>query len=76
MELPKEHYKVSLNKLVYRLKDFLRKLTSKHLNYFETVCNEIGKVESLRREIEKVVFQYIPEEKRLKKNSFKGVAGK
>ena len=38
--------------------------------YFETVCNEIGKVESFRKEIEKVVFQYIPEEKKLKKNSF------
>jgi hypothetical protein len=38
--------------------------------YFETVCNEIGKVESFRKEIEKVVFQYIPEEMKLKKNSF------
>jgi len=40
-------------------------------NYFETICNEIGKVEFLRKEIEKVVFQYIPEERRLKNNSFK-----
>lgn len=38
--------------------------------YFETVCNEIGKVESFRKEIEKVVFQYIPDEQKLKKNSF------
>lgn len=38
--------------------------------YFEKICNEIGKVESFRKEIEKVVFQYIPDEKRLKKNSF------
>jgi ABC-type lipoprotein export system ATPase subunit/predicted metal-dependent phosphoesterase TrpH len=39
-------------------------------HYFEKVCNEIGKVASLREEIEKVVFQYIPNEKKLKKASF------
>ncbi len=39
-------------------------------HYIETLCNEIGKVESFRKEIEKVVFQYIPDEKKLKKNSF------
>lgn len=38
--------------------------------YFETICNEVGKIESFQKEIEKVVFQYIPEEKKLKKNSF------
>lgn len=39
-------------------------------HYFENVCNEIGKVEALRKEIEKVVFQYIPEEKKFKKGTF------
>jgi len=39
-------------------------------HYFETVCNEIGRVEFFRKEIEKVVFQYISEDKRLKKNTF------
>lgn len=39
-------------------------------HYFEKVCNEIGKVESFRKEIEKVVFQYISEEKKLRKASF------
>lgn len=39
-------------------------------HYFETVCNEIGKVDSFKKEIEKVVFQYISDEKKLRKNSF------
>lgn len=39
-------------------------------NYFENVCNEIGKVEYFRKEIEKVVFQYIPEDIKMKKSSF------
>jgi hypothetical protein len=37
-------------------------------HYFETVCNEIGRIENFRKEIEKVVFQYISDEKKLKKN--------
>jgi ABC-type lipoprotein export system ATPase subunit len=40
-------------------------------SYFEKVCNEIGKVEAFRDEIEKVVFQYVPLHKRLHKTSFK-----
>ncbi len=40
-------------------------------SYFETVCNEIDKVEYLRNEIEKVVFQYIPQEKRFQQVTFK-----
>lgn len=40
-------------------------------SYFEKVCNEIGKVEALRKEIEKVVFQYVPQHKRLNKTDFK-----
>ena len=39
-------------------------------SYFEKVCNEIGKVEAFRAEIEKVVFQYVPTHKRLNKMSF------
>ncbi|HDZ3716017.1 TPA: hypothetical protein RSW55_004030 [Vibrio vulnificus] len=39
-------------------------------SYFEKVCNEIGKVEAFRAEIEKVVFQYIPEHKRMDKGTF------
>ena len=39
-------------------------------SYFEKVCNEIGKVEAFREEIEKVVFQYVPEHKRMGKGSF------
>ena len=39
-------------------------------SYFEKVCNEIGKVEAFRAEIEKVVFQYVPSHKRLSKTSF------
>lgn len=38
--------------------------------YFEKVCNEIDKIESFRKEIEQVVFQYIPDAQRLKKTSF------
>lgn len=40
-------------------------------SYFEKVCNEIGKVEALRSEIEKVVFQYVPQNKRMQKESFR-----
>ncbi len=39
-------------------------------SYFETVCNEIGKVDAFRTEIEKVVFQYVPLEKKMGKASF------
>ncbi|KTS64618.1 hypothetical protein SA3R_22290, partial [Pantoea dispersa] len=39
-------------------------------SYFEKVCNEIGKVESFRKEIEKVVFQYIPSHSKLSKENF------
>jgi len=39
-------------------------------NYFEKLCNEIGKIEAFRNEIENVVFQYISEEKKLKQSSF------
>jgi len=39
-------------------------------HYFENICNEIGKIEGFRREIEKVVFQYLPTERRLKSESF------
>lgn len=40
-------------------------------SHFEKVCNEIGKVEAFRDEIEKVVFQYVPVHKRLHKTTFK-----
>lgn len=39
-------------------------------SHFERLCNEIGKVEAFREEIEKVVFQYVPVENRLRKTSF------
>jgi ABC-type lipoprotein export system ATPase subunit/predicted metal-dependent phosphoesterase TrpH len=39
-------------------------------SHFERLCNEIGKVEAFREEIEKVVFQYVPFENRLRKTSF------
>lgn len=39
-------------------------------SHFERLCNEIGKVEAFREEIEKVVFQYVPVENRLKKATF------
>ncbi|WP_020183420.1 TrlF family AAA-like ATPase [Methylotenera sp. 1P/1] len=40
-------------------------------SYFEKLCNEIGKVEAFREEIEKVVFQYVPIENRLRRGTFK-----
>lgn len=40
-------------------------------SYFEKLCNEIGKTEAFRIEIEKVVFQYISRDKRLGKATFK-----
>lgn len=39
-------------------------------NYFEKICNEIGKIDDFRKEIEKVVFQYIPKHERMNKYSF------
>lgn len=39
-------------------------------SYFEKVCNEIGKVEAFREEIEKVVYQYVPKEKKMGAESF------
>ncbi|MGA2641064.1 MAG: TrlF family AAA-like ATPase [Spirochaetia bacterium] len=38
--------------------------------YFERVCNEIANLDEFKREINSVVFQHIPEEKRLKKETF------
>lgn len=40
-------------------------------SYFEKVCNEIGKVEAFRQEIEKVVYQYVPREKKVGSENFK-----
>ncbi|KZW99451.1 hypothetical protein JL49_16985 [Pseudoalteromonas luteoviolacea] len=42
-------------------------------SYFEKVCNEIGKVDAFRSEIEKVVFQYVPIEQKLGCTSFKSL---
>ncbi|HIF9218829.1 TPA: TrlF family AAA-like ATPase [Photobacterium damselae] len=39
-------------------------------SYFEKVCNEIGKVEAFRTEVEKVVFQYVPYHKRFGQPTF------
>ena len=39
-------------------------------SYFEKVCNEIDKVDAFRSEIEKVVFQYVPAEKKMGKATF------
>ncbi|NAX45406.1 PHP domain-containing protein, partial [Photobacterium halotolerans] len=39
-------------------------------SYFEKVCNEIDKVDAFRSEIEKVVFQYVPTEKRVGQTTF------
>ena len=44
-------------------------------SYFEKVCNEIGKVDAFRQEIEKVVFQYVPPEERMGKVSFQELIG-
>lgn len=44
-------------------------------SYFEKVCNEIGKVDAFRQEIEKVVFQYVPLEERMGKVSFQELIG-
>lgn len=44
-------------------------------SYFEKVCNEIGKVDAFRQEIEKVVFQYVPQEERMGKVSFQELIG-
>jgi len=44
-------------------------------SYFEKVCNEIGKVDAFRQEIEKVVFQYVPSEERMGKTSFDDLIG-
>jgi ABC-type lipoprotein export system ATPase subunit len=40
-------------------------------NYFEIVCNEITEATSFRKEIENVVFQYVPAEEALNSKSFK-----
>ncbi|HFG6911598.1 TPA: TrlF family AAA-like ATPase [Acinetobacter baumannii] len=40
-------------------------------SYFEKVCNEIGKVEAFREEIEKVVYRYVPKEKKMGAESFR-----
>ncbi|HDX8591041.1 TPA: hypothetical protein RQN76_001867 [Aeromonas dhakensis] len=40
-------------------------------SYFEKVCNEIDKVDAFRSEIEKVVFQYVPAEKKMGQATFK-----
>ncbi|MCE6652578.1 hypothetical protein KSA37_19635, partial [Acinetobacter baumannii] len=37
----------------------------------EKVCNEIGKVEAYREEIDKVVYQYVPKEKKMGAESFR-----
>ncbi len=39
-------------------------------SYFEKVCNEIDKVDAFRSEIEKVVFQYVPTEKKMGQSTF------
>ncbi len=39
-------------------------------SYFEKVCNEVDKVDAFRAEIEKVVFQYVPPEKRMGSATF------
>ncbi len=39
-------------------------------SYFEKVCNEIGKVEAFRKEVEQVVFHHIPEEHKLGQGTF------
>lgn len=39
-------------------------------SYFEKVCNEIDKVDAFRSEIEKVVFQYVPQEKKMGLTTF------
>lgn len=39
-------------------------------SYFEKVCNEIDKVDAFRAEIEKVVFQYVPTEKKMGQGTF------
>jgi hypothetical protein len=44
-------------------------------SYFEKVCNEIGKVDAFREEIEKVVFQYVPSEERMGMVSFDKLIG-
>lgn len=38
--------------------------------YFESICNEIGKVNRFRSEIENVVYQYLPQDEKLGKASF------
>ena len=60
-----------LKKLNYKIEESDVSLV-KYLpqNYFESVCNEIGKVEQLRKEIETVVFQYIPDKDKLGKYTF------
>lgn len=40
-------------------------------HYFETICNEIGKVNRFRDEVESVVYQYLPESDKLGQPSFK-----
>lgn len=40
-------------------------------HYFETICNEIGKVNRFRDEVESVVYQYLPESDKLGQSSFK-----
>ena len=47
-----------------------RKIKYLPQSYFERICNEVGKVEAFRKEIEKVVFQYVPEHRKLGKNTF------
>jgi 3',5'-cyclic AMP phosphodiesterase CpdA len=44
--------------------------------YFETICNDLQKEESLKSEIENVVFQYLDESLRLGASNFKELIGK
>ena len=53
--------------------DLTRPETAKYLpqGYFEELCNEIDNLEQLKREINEVVFQHVPEDLKLEQHTFK-----
>lgn len=65
-------FKTDLRALSHTLQESdERKVRYLPQSYFEKVCNEIGKTNKFRKEIEKVTFQYVPIEDRLQQTSFK-----
>lgn len=70
-----ESGKKSEERLLTHLVDETQERLVRYLpqSYFEKVCNEIDKVDAFRSEIEKVVFQYVPTEKKMGQATFEAL---